>query len=122
MNKLLEYNGYYASVDFSAEDEVFHGKLIGINDLVTFEGDSVMELKSAFHEAVEDYLETCKEINKSPDKTYKGSFNVRIPSELHRRAALYASMQKLSLNDFVRKAIDSTIGSTKKTPVTKVKK
>lgn len=110
---MLEYKGYYANIDFSAEDEVFHGKLIGINDLVTFEGDSVAELKNAFHEAVEDYLETCKEINKSPDKTYKGSFNVRIPSELHRKAALYASMQKLSLNDFVRHAIDFTIGFEK---------
>ena len=115
MNELLEYKGYYASVDFSVEDDVFHGKLIAINDLVTFEGETVKELKSAFHEAVDDYLETCKEINKSPDKTYKGSFNVRIPSELHRQAALYASMQKLSLNDFVRKAIAFTIGSAKKT-------
>lgn len=111
MSEILEYKGYYANVNFSAEDEVFFGKLIGINDLVSFEGDSVKELKGAFQEAVEDYIETCKEIGKAPDKTYKGSFNIRIPSELHRQAALCASLKNISLNDFVRQAIDASIGT-----------
>jgi predicted HicB family RNase H-like nuclease len=109
MNDILEYKGYFAYVHFSAKDEVFYGKIIGINDLVSFEGDSVQELKSAFHEAVEDYLETCKQIQKTPDKTYKGSFNVRIPSNLHREAALFAAAKNISLNDFVRYAINNTI-------------
>lgn len=109
MNDVLEYKGYYAEVHFNAEDEVFHGKVIAINDLVNFEGSTVKELKKAFHEAVDDYLETCKEIGKDPDKTYKGSFNVRIPSELHRQAAQYAALNKMTLNDFVRQAIDSVL-------------
>jgi predicted HicB family RNase H-like nuclease len=106
MNDILEYKTYYATVHFNAEDEVFHGKIIGINDLVSFEGTTVQELKEAFHEAVDDYLATCKKLGKDPDKTYKGSFNVRIPSELHRQAARYATLKNMSLNDFVRHAID----------------
>jgi predicted HicB family RNase H-like nuclease len=113
MNDLLQYKGYYAEIHFSSEDEVFYGKLIGINDLVSFEADSVKGLKKAFKEAIEDYLETCKHLNKSPDKTYKGSFNVRIPSELHKEAAMFAAIKKITLNDFVRYAIDLTISTEK---------
>lgn len=105
MSNVLEYKGYYTSVHFSAADDVFYGKLEGIDDLVDFEGTSVKELKDAFNEAVEDYLETCKEIGKEPNKTYKGSFNVRIPSELHRNAAIFAASKDISLNDFVKTAI-----------------
>ena len=106
MNDILEYKGYYASLNFSSEDEVFYGKLFGIDDLVTFEGASVKELKKAFHEAVNDYLETCKELGKEPNKTYKGSFNVRISTDLHKAAAVYAASENISLNDFVKTAIN----------------
>lgn len=106
MNDILEYKTYYATVHFNAEDEVFHDKIIGINDLVSFEGTTVAQLKKAFHEAVKDYIVTCRELGKEPEKTYKGSFNVRIPSELHRQAAQYAALKNMSLNDFVRFAID----------------
>ena len=68
MTDILQYKGYFASVHFSAEDEVFFGKIIGINDSVTFEGGTVKELKKAFHEAVDDYLETCKQLGKEPEK------------------------------------------------------
>lgn len=106
MNDILKYKDYLAVVHFSSEDEVFYGKIMGINDLVSFEGSSVRELKKSFHEAVDDYVETCKSLKKVPEKTYKGSFNVRIPTELHREAASYAAIIKMSLNDFVRYAID----------------
>ena len=106
MNDILQYKSYYASVHFSSEDEVFFGKILGIDDLVNFEGASVKELKKAFHEAVDDYLETCKEIGKEPNKTYKGSFNVRIPTSLHKEAAVFASTLNVSLNDFIKTAID----------------
>ncbi len=106
MNDILQYKGYYASVHFSADDDVFYGKLLGIDDLVNFEGASVKELKKAFHEAVDDYLETCKELGKEPNKTYKGSFNVRISTDLHKAAAVFASIHDISLNDFVKTAID----------------
>ena len=90
---------------FSSEDEVFYGKLLGIDDLVNFEGASVKELKKAFHEAVNDYLETCKELGKEPNKTYKGTFNVRITTDLHKEAAFFAASHNISLNDFVKTAI-----------------
>jgi len=106
MNDIVEYKGYYTYLHFSSEDEVFYGKLLDIDDLVNFEGASVRELKRAFHEAVDDYLETCKELGKEPNKTYKGTFNVRLTTDLHRQAALYAAMHNISLNDFVRTAID----------------
>lgn len=113
MNDILQYKSYFAEIHFSAEDEVFYGQIIGINDLVNFEADSVKGLKKAFSEAIEDYLKTCKEINKAPEKTYKGSFNIRIPSELHRQAAVFAAIKKVSLNDFVRYALDFTISKEK---------
>jgi predicted HicB family RNase H-like nuclease len=109
MNDILEYKGYSANVHFSAEEDIFYGKIIGINDLVSFEGETVIELKQAFREAVDDYLETCKEIGKEPDKTYKGVFNVRIPSNLHRQAAIVAATKNITLNDLVKTAIDKLL-------------
>jgi predicted HicB family RNase H-like nuclease len=106
MNDILQYKEYYASIHFSAEDEVFYGKILGINDLVSFEGSSVKELKKSFREAVEDYLETCKALNKEPNKVYKGTFNVRIPMVLHKEAAVFAAINNISLNDFVKTAIN----------------
>lgn len=105
MNDILQYRDYYASIHFSSEDEVFYGKVLGINDLVSFEGSSVKQLKKAFHGAVEDYLETCRALGKEPDKTYKGTFNVRIPTDLHKEAATFAALNNVSLNDFVKTAI-----------------
>ena len=109
MDDVLKYKDYLASVHFSTEDDVFHGKILGINDLVSFEGTTVRELKKAFAEAVEDYLETCHSLGKDPDKTYKGSFNVGIPADLHRQAAIQSALKNMSLNDFVRYAIDFTL-------------
>lgn len=109
MNDILEYMGYCANVHFSAEDDTFYGKVFGINDLVSFEGETVKKLKQAFNEAVDDYLETCRETGKDPDKTYKGVFNVRIPSDLHRRAAIVAATKNVTLNDLVKTAIDSLL-------------
>jgi predicted HicB family RNase H-like nuclease len=106
MNDVMEYKGYYGSVHFSSEDEVFYGKIISIDYLVNFEGASVRELKKSFREAVDDYLETCAELGKEPDKTYKGTFNVRISTDLHKAAAVYAAINNISLNDFVKTAID----------------
>ena len=109
MSNYLKYKEYLATVEYSTEDEVFYGKLFGINDLVTFEGASVKEIKTAFEEAVNDYIETCKEVNKKPEKSFKGSFNVRVPSELHKDAAFIAVQNNVSLNDFVKGAIQYAI-------------
>lgn len=105
MRDILEYKGYLANVYYSPEDEAFYGKIFGINDVVTFESESAKQLKSVFIEAVEDYIETCKKIGKAPQKSFKGSFNVRIPGDLHKDASFIASQNKVSLNDFVKYAL-----------------
>ena len=108
----MAYRSYFAAIQYSAEDEVFYGRVIGLNDSISFEGSTVRELKRGFKEAVDDYLETCKRIGKEPEKTYKGSFNVRIPAELHKKAARYAVNKNMTLNDFVRYAIDKVLANS----------
>ena len=108
-DNMLKYKDFYGSVEYSANGECFFGKIIGTSDLVTFEGESVKKLKMAFNEAVEDYLVLCKEAGKEPQKTYKGSFNIRLSPELHRQTAILAKKMNLSLNSFVEKAITDEI-------------
>ena len=109
MKDVLAYKNFIGSVHFSSEDKVFYGKVEGISDLIMFEGQSVAELIKAFHEAVNDYLELCKEAGKEPERTFKGSFNVRIPSDLHRKAVKKATMMGVSLNQLVQKALEEKV-------------
>ena len=109
MMKTFEHKGYIGSTAVSVEDNCLHGKIEFINDLVTYEGNTVTELKAAFIESVEDYLETCKELNVDPDKPYKGSLNIRLGSDLHRQAAIKAKQNDTSLNDFIVKSIENTL-------------
>ena len=105
MTTMLEYKGYLGSVDFSDEDEVFHGRLEFIRDLVTYEATDARSLKQAFHEAVDDYLTLCAEQGRTPDEPLKGSFNVRPGPDLHRRAMLFARRRGLNLNTVVSDAL-----------------
>ena len=111
MNDALTYKGFIGSVHFNATDEVFHGKVEGIDDLVTFEGRSVQELVKAFHSEVDDYLALCKKLDKEPHKSFKGSFNVRISPDTHRKAALKAAMMGMSLNQLIQKAVEKEVGT-----------
>lgn len=105
MTNILTFNGHTASISYSTDDEVFFGKVRGVNDLITFEGTSVSELKNSFQEAVDDYVEMCKALGKSPDKTYKGVFNVRVSFELHKKIATFATQNDITLNGFVRSVL-----------------
>jgi predicted HicB family RNase H-like nuclease len=109
MNNTLHYKGFFASVVFSDEDNILFGKLEGIDDLIMFEGSSVSELKKMFKEAVDDYIEICKQTNKPCMKSFKGSFNVRVKPEIHQRASMIAIAKGISLNQFVQKAIEREI-------------
>ena len=109
MKDVLTYKDFLGSVHFSAEDKVFHGRIEGITDLVTFEGKNVDELIKAFHEAVDDYIALCKEAGKEPLRSCKGSFNVRVPSELHMKAIKQATILGISLNQLVHKAIEKAV-------------
>ena len=107
MNQFMEYKGYHARIEYSAEDETFVGRVIGITDTLLFDGGSVEELTDMFHQSVDDYLASCAEIGKAPEKEYRGSFNVRLSPELHRRAAIAAEGRSLTLNQFMNEAVKS---------------
>jgi len=109
MTSTMSYKGYRGSVEFSDEDNLFFGRLIGINDRILFEGDSVEKLRKDFHDAVEDYLEICKDLGKEPEKEYKGTFNVRIAPTLHRELAIYSTSNGKTLNSTVEEAIRNYI-------------
>jgi len=106
MKNILTYKGYIGSVNFSADDNVFFGKLEGIDDLITFEGETVQELKDAFHYMVDEHIKDCRMANIPTEKSYKGSFNVRLTPDLHRRAAISAKMYGTTLNSFVKESIE----------------
>jgi predicted HicB family RNase H-like nuclease len=105
----LNYKGYAGNVVFSEEDAVFHGKVTGIKALISFEGDSVAALTKDFQDAVDEYLNFCIKNNKEPEKPFKGSFNVRIGADLHRKATMSANAKGISLNAFVEDAIRKTV-------------
>jgi predicted HicB family RNase H-like nuclease len=105
MKDVIKYKEYLGTIHFSAEDEVFYGKLEGINDLVTFEGQTVAGIKQAFIDAFDDYEDLCSQTGKTGAKPYKGSFNVRIAPELHRAVARKSVELGISLNQLVEKAI-----------------
>lgn len=105
MKNTIRYKNFLGTVEYSSEDNRLFGKIIGIEDMVVFDGSSVAEIQQNFENAVEEYLEYCKRYNRAPVRTYKGSFNVRIAPELHRSAALYAKSKGQSLNSLVEEAI-----------------
>lgn len=104
---MMEYKGYHAAINYSDEDKLFIGEVIGLNDALYFHGTSVDEMENMFHQSVDNYLEMCKEFGKDPEREYKGQFNVRISPKLHRAAVIYAHEKKVSLNEFVTMAIES---------------
>ncbi len=103
--KYLEFKGYTGSIEYSREDNLLYGKVLGIQDLISFEGKTGKELEDDFRNAVKDYLEECNEKGIQPDRPFKGNFNVRIPSSLHREASLMALESGTSLNNLVAEAI-----------------
>ena len=109
MKDKMLYKNFIGSVHYSSEDEVFHGKIEGINDLVTFEGSTVKQLKIAFKDAVEDYIELCTQVGKDALKSFKGSFNIRIGSELHSKAFRKALLEGKTLNQWVQEAIEKSV-------------
>jgi len=105
MSDMMEYKGYFGSVRYSDDDEVLHGKIEFIRDLVTYEGRDAKGLKRAFREAVDDYIALCTETGRAPDTPLKGSFNVRTGPELHRKAMILARKRDTNLNSVVTEAL-----------------
>lgn len=103
--KNLEYKGYTGSIEYDQDDNLLYGKVLGIQGLISYEGKTGQELENDFQEAIDVYLADCKAAGKTPEKPFKGSFNVRISASLHQRAALLAREAKMSLNNFVAESI-----------------
>lgn len=106
---VLEYKGYHTIIEFDAETFVLHGKIEGINDFVNFESNDPKMIEEEFHIAVDDYLEFCKAVGKEPDKEYKGTFNIRIKPDLHKKLAVLSSKTGESLNTTVERAIQKYV-------------
>lgn len=112
MSDTMEYKGYTGSVEYSAEDNLLFGRLIGIRDRILFDGADVKTLQKHFHEAVDEYLAFCKAEGKTPDRPFKGSLNIRIPAELHRTLALTAEQEHKSLNSVIADRLGESFRST----------
>lgn len=111
MNNTIEYKGYLGSVEFSEEDGLFYGKVMGIRSLISYEGETAKELLEDFHGAVDDYLEACAAEGKQPEVAYKGSFNVRISPELHKRLVVYATAHQMSLNSYIEETLKNSVAA-----------
>ena len=109
MSNTIEYNGYIGSIEYSSEDKCFFGKVEMINDLVTFEADNANELESNFKSSVDEYIQTCKDLGREPQKTFKGVFNVRIDPELHHKIYKEALRAGVSINAFIKNALKKQV-------------
>lgn len=106
---LMEYNGYHAKIEYDADDCIFVGSVLGLNDMLSFHGKSVNELQTAFKNCVDNYIAWCKEAGKEPEKEFKGAFNVRISPAAHRAVAIKAAGEGMSINQFVAEAINEKL-------------
>ena len=109
MANTIEYNGYIGSIEYSPEDKCFFGKLEMIDDIVTFEAHTAQELEENFHNAVDEYIATCKTLGREPQKVYKGVFNVRIDPKLHKKVYKEAMKAGMSLNAFVQQVLKNEV-------------
>lgn len=101
MKNLLQYKGYYGSVEYDSGEPIFYGKIEYVKALVSYEAKDAIGIKKAFHEAVDHYLAMCQKERIEPEKSFKGSFNVRTGHELHCKIALEASKREISINKFI---------------------
>lgn len=101
----MDYKGYLGFVEFDSDDRIFYGKVIGLNDVIGFEGCSVEELESSFHRAVDTYLAVCEETGREPEKTYSGTIYIRTDPDVHKRVDRAASVSNQSINQWVQLAL-----------------
>lgn len=114
-SNILEYKGYHTKIIFDAETCTLKGKIEGINDFVNFESTDASNIEKEFHDAVDDYLNFCEEVGKNPEKEYKGTFNIRIDPELHKKLCMEAFQEDTSINSIVEKAIEEHFAQSSKT-------
>lgn len=106
MKNTMQYKGYIGSVEFSEEDRILYGRVMGIRSMITYEGETASELIDDFHGAVDDYLRICEMEGREPETAYKGSFNVRLSPELHKSLAIHAMEHQMSLNSYIEQTLE----------------
>ncbi|MCG8696575.1 MAG: type II toxin-antitoxin system HicB family antitoxin [Bacteroidales bacterium] len=109
----LQYKGYQGTIEFDLEEKCIFGSVLHINDLVTYEAETLTELEEEFKTSVDDYLSLCKDLGKEPQKPFKGSFNIRISPDKHKRLATKAAQKASSINELVSLAIDRYLENDK---------
>lgn len=106
---MLKYKNYAGVVEYDAEGKIFTGEVVGLRDVITFQGRTPEELEDSFRESIDFYLEMCARDHVSPQKPFSGRFNVRLDPELHRQLALRATQEKVSLNDWVIHTLEESV-------------
>jgi|ERR1700722_8753311 len=102
---MMKYKGYMGHVVYDDESKIFYGEVVGLKDVITFQGTTVNSLEKAFRDSVDDYLLWCKERDEKPEKTFSGKLNLRMSPELHAQLALEASKKGISLNDLINERL-----------------
>ena len=106
---MMKYKGYTGAVAYDSEDEIFHGEVINLRDVITFEADNVEDLKKEFQTSVDDYLTFCKERGEEPEKPLSGKFIVRIPPELHKKVLVKSKQMKKSINSYIQEVLETSL-------------
>ena len=109
MKNIMHYKGYVGSIEYSEDDDILFGKVLGIRSLIMYEGQSLKEIKEDFHGAIDAHLAYCEAEGIQPEKGFKGTFNVRISPELHQEAAILAQEKETSLNNIVEMALSKYV-------------
>jgi predicted HicB family RNase H-like nuclease len=107
---VMTYKGYEGLVQYDEDAEIFHGEVMNLRDVITFQGASVAELKQALADSVEDYVEFCKKRGEEPEKPYSGQFVVRVDPPLHKAVSVAAKRAGMSLNRWVAAALERAAG------------
>jgi len=109
MTDLMNYKGYYGSIHLDEEELIFYGKLEFIRAVVSYEGNTARQLRCAFEYSVDDYIASCNQSNIEPEKPFKGSLNVRLGKELHRKIAIAATQRDLSINSYIKSLLEGRV-------------
>ncbi len=106
---MMSYRGYKGYFEYDEKADIFHGQVIGIRDVITFQGRSIDDLKVALKDSIDDYLEMCEQEEKSPDKPFSGKFSLRLPPEIHSKVAQAAASTHKSINSWITDVVESNL-------------
>ena len=106
---MMQYKGYQAHIEYDDDARVFHGEVLNLKDVITFEGTCVEDLRQAFKDSVEDYLEFCRSRGEKPEKPFSGKFIIRVQPELHQKIAVKANMEAKSMNNWIEEQLQKAV-------------